>query len=159
MSWTFIIILSLLLFFFSQTAKFSGAVLQQDSPSPVSMAVEAEPGQEEEHENMKNFLTSSSLSAEQRGLRRSRAVRSKRLCDLSALSPFKLSVLSSPRWATKICHSSNQNHNQNQCLNSGTDDWTSLCVSACDYCHKTFFIDLSSVIMWSTLLSDIDTVT
>lgn len=61
----------------SQTEKFSGAVSQQDSPSPVSMATEAEPGQEEEHENMKSFLTSSSLSSEERGLRRSRAVRSK----------------------------------------------------------------------------------
>lgn len=39
-----------------------------DDPSPVSMAAE-----EEEHQTMKNFLT----SGEQQGLRRSRAVRSK----------------------------------------------------------------------------------
>jgi len=41
------------------------------------MAAEAGSDQEEEHENMKNLLISSSLSVEQRGLRRSRAVRSK----------------------------------------------------------------------------------
>uniref|UniRef100_A0A665WUY5 Formin homology 2 domain containing 1 n=1 Tax=Echeneis naucrates TaxID=173247 RepID=A0A665WUY5_ECHNA len=63
----------------TETEKFSGAVSRQDSPSPVSVAVEAEPGQEEEHENMKNLLisTNKSLSADPRGLRRSRAVRSK----------------------------------------------------------------------------------
>lgn len=63
--------------FFSQTEKFSGAVDHQDSISPVSMAAEAEPGHGE-HENMKNLLISSdSLSADPRSLRRSRAVRSK----------------------------------------------------------------------------------
>lgn len=73
----------------TETEKFSGAVPQQDDPSPVSMAAEAEPGQEEEHENMKNLLISSSnsLSAEQRGLRRSRAVRS-----LGRVSPSVISV-------------------------------------------------------------------
>uniref|UniRef100_A0A8P4GHI0 Formin homology 2 domain containing 1 n=1 Tax=Dicentrarchus labrax TaxID=13489 RepID=A0A8P4GHI0_DICLA len=72
----------------TETEKFSGAVPHQDSSAPISMAAEAEPGQEEEHENMKNLLISSSdsLSSEQRGLRRSRAVRSKTL----------LSTLSSP---------------------------------------------------------------
>lgn len=49
---------------------------QPDSLSPVSLATE--PGQEEEHQNMKTFLTSGpSLSVQQGGLRRSRAVRSK----------------------------------------------------------------------------------
>lgn len=68
---------------------------QPDSLSPVSMAADAEPGQEEEHENMKNFLTSSSsLGAEQRGLRRSRAVRSKMPSDRSALSPSRSPFLS-----------------------------------------------------------------
>lgn len=59
----------------SQTEKFSGAVptITQESPSPVSMATEAEPAQEE-HENMKNLLTAN----DDRGkLRRTRAVRSK----------------------------------------------------------------------------------
>lgn len=51
----------------TETEKFSGAVPHQDDPSPVSMAAE-----EEEHQTMKNFLT----SGEQQGLRRSRAVRS-----------------------------------------------------------------------------------
>uniref|UniRef100_A0A3B4TVH6 Formin homology 2 domain containing 1 n=1 Tax=Seriola dumerili TaxID=41447 RepID=A0A3B4TVH6_SERDU len=48
------------------------------SPGPCSPS-EAEPGQEEEHENMKNLLISSSnsLNTDTRGLRRSRAVRSK----------------------------------------------------------------------------------
>lgn len=73
------------LLFFSQTEKFSGAVPQPDSFSPVSMAAEPEPGLEEEHENMKNFLTSSSLSGEQQGLRRSRAVRSKKLSTLTKI--------------------------------------------------------------------------
>uniref|UniRef100_A0AAQ6A177 Formin homology 2 domain containing 1 n=1 Tax=Amphiprion ocellaris TaxID=80972 RepID=A0AAQ6A177_AMPOC len=58
----------------TETEKFSGAVPLQDNPSPVSVATEAEPGQEE-HENMKNLLISKNL--DQRGLRRSRAVRSK----------------------------------------------------------------------------------
>ncbi|KAM7405586.1 hypothetical protein PAMP_000024 [Pampus punctatissimus] len=75
----------------TETEKFSGAVPRQDSPSPVSMAAETESGQEEEHENMKNLLISSSssnsLSVEQRGLRRSRAVRS-----LGRVSPPQLSV-------------------------------------------------------------------
>lgn len=62
-----------------QTEKFSGAVSRPDSPSPVSMAAEADQDQEEEHENMKNLLISrsSTLNCDQRGLRRSRAVRSK----------------------------------------------------------------------------------
>uniref|UniRef100_A0A8D2ZMI1 Formin homology 2 domain containing 1 n=1 Tax=Scophthalmus maximus TaxID=52904 RepID=A0A8D2ZMI1_SCOMX len=63
----------------TETEKFSGAVSRPDSP--VSLAAEAEVGQEEEeqHENMKNLLISSDVgqSADQRGLRRSRAVRSK----------------------------------------------------------------------------------
>ncbi|XP_040920553.1 FH1/FH2 domain-containing protein 1 isoform X2 [Toxotes jaculatrix] len=73
----------------TETEKFSGAVPRQDSPSPVSLAAEAEPGQEEEHENMKNLLISnnSSLRAEQSGLRRSRAVRS-----LGRVSPSQMSV-------------------------------------------------------------------
>lgn len=62
----------------SQTEKFSGAVPQPDILSPVSLATETEPGQEAEHQNMKSFLTSGpSLSVQQGGLRRSRAVRSK----------------------------------------------------------------------------------
>uniref|UniRef100_A0A8P4KNG6 Formin homology 2 domain containing 1 n=1 Tax=Dicentrarchus labrax TaxID=13489 RepID=A0A8P4KNG6_DICLA len=44
----------------TETEKFSGAVPHQDSSAPISMAAEAEPGQEEEHENMKNLLISSS---------------------------------------------------------------------------------------------------
>lgn len=51
------------------------------------MAAEAEPGREEEHENMKNFLISNSLTAERAGLRRSRAVRS-----LGRVSPSQLLV-------------------------------------------------------------------
>uniref|UniRef100_A0A8P4GL94 Formin homology 2 domain containing 1 n=1 Tax=Dicentrarchus labrax TaxID=13489 RepID=A0A8P4GL94_DICLA len=43
----------------TETEKFSGAVPHQDSSAPISMAAEAEPGQEEEHENMKNLLISS----------------------------------------------------------------------------------------------------
>ncbi|XP_074523185.1 FH1/FH2 domain-containing protein 1 isoform X2 [Halichoeres trimaculatus] len=71
----------------TETEKFSGAVPQDDSPSPVSADVE--PGQEEEHENMKNLLISgrNSLTAEQGGLRRSRAVRS-----LGRVSPSQMSV-------------------------------------------------------------------
>lgn len=59
----------------SQTEKFSGAVptITQESPSPVSMATEAEPAQEE-HENMKNLLIANDDRCK---LRRSRAVRSK----------------------------------------------------------------------------------
>ncbi|KAM7424794.1 hypothetical protein PAMA_000921 [Pampus argenteus] len=74
----------------TETEKFSGAVPRQGSPSPVSMAAETKPGQEEEHENMKNLLisnSSNSLSVEQRGLRRSRAVRS-----LGRVSPPQLSI-------------------------------------------------------------------
>uniref|UniRef100_A0A8D3C2Y8 Formin homology 2 domain containing 1 n=1 Tax=Scophthalmus maximus TaxID=52904 RepID=A0A8D3C2Y8_SCOMX len=71
----------------TETEKFSGAVSRPDSP--VSLAAEAEVGQEEEeqHENMKNLLISSDVgqSADQRGLRRSRAVRSK-------VSPHQMSV-------------------------------------------------------------------
>lgn len=92
---------SLLLFLASsQTEKFSGAVPHQDSPSPVSTAAEAGPGQEEEHENMKNLLISSSnsLTADQRGLRRSRAVRSKTLVHLSTLS----SSLFTPLWLPAV---------------------------------------------------------
>uniref|UniRef100_A0A3Q4G6X6 Formin homology 2 domain containing 1 n=1 Tax=Neolamprologus brichardi TaxID=32507 RepID=A0A3Q4G6X6_NEOBR len=62
----------------TETEKFSGAVSHPDSPSPVSMAAEADQDQEE-HENMKNLLISrsSTLNCDQRGLRRSRAIRSK----------------------------------------------------------------------------------
>ncbi|XP_029942893.1 FH1/FH2 domain-containing protein 1, partial [Salarias fasciatus] len=56
----------------TETEKFSGAVPLQDGPSLASMATEVEPGQEEEHENMKNLLT----LADPRAPRRSRAVRS-----------------------------------------------------------------------------------
>lgn len=49
---------------------------QADSLSPVSLATDT--GQEEEHQTMKNLLTTGlSLSEPQGGLRRSRAVRSK----------------------------------------------------------------------------------
>ncbi|XP_037619125.1 FH1/FH2 domain-containing protein 3 isoform X1 [Sebastes umbrosus] len=69
----------------TETEKFSGAVSHEDSSSPVSMAA-PEAGQEEEHENMKNLLISSSLTAaDQRGLRRSRAVRS-----LGRVSPSQM---------------------------------------------------------------------
>ncbi|XP_028256959.1 FH1/FH2 domain-containing protein 3-like isoform X6 [Parambassis ranga] len=71
----------------TETEKFSGAVPRQDSPSPVTMAAEVGPDQEEEHENMKNLLISSNLSAEQRGPRRSRAVRS-----LGRVSPSQMSA-------------------------------------------------------------------
>ncbi|KAK2819849.1 hypothetical protein Q7C36_021495 [Tachysurus vachellii] len=58
----------------TETEKFSGAVpsITQESPSPVSMATEAEPAQEE-HENMKNLLIANDDRCK---LRRSRAVRS-----------------------------------------------------------------------------------
>uniref|UniRef100_A0A8C3G6M1 Formin homology 2 domain containing 1 n=1 Tax=Cyclopterus lumpus TaxID=8103 RepID=A0A8C3G6M1_CYCLU len=61
----------------TETEKFSGAVPDEDGSSPIS--AEAEPGQEEEHENMKNLLisTNSGLTVDHRGPRRSRAVRSK----------------------------------------------------------------------------------
>ncbi|XP_054869460.1 FH1/FH2 domain-containing protein 1 isoform X5 [Amphiprion ocellaris] len=68
----------------TETEKFSGAVPLQDNPSPVSVATEAEPGQEE-HENMKNLLISKNL--DQRGLRRSRAVRS-----LGRVSPSQMAA-------------------------------------------------------------------
>ncbi|XP_031697964.1 FH1/FH2 domain-containing protein 1-like [Anarrhichthys ocellatus] len=69
----------------TETEKFSGAVPQEDDSSPISP--EAEPGQEE-HENMKNLLISTdSLTVDQRGLRRSRAVRS-----LGSLSPSQMFV-------------------------------------------------------------------
>ncbi|XP_047667718.1 FH1/FH2 domain-containing protein 1 isoform X4 [Tachysurus fulvidraco] len=57
----------------TETEKFSGAVpsITQESPSPVSMATEVEPAQEE-HENMKNLLIASDGRC---NLRRSRAVR------------------------------------------------------------------------------------
>ncbi|XP_059210690.1 FH1/FH2 domain-containing protein 1 isoform X2 [Centropristis striata] len=71
----------------TETEKFSGAVPAEDTPSPVSLAVEAEPGQEEEHENMKNLLISSSLTDQRPGLRRSRAVRS-----MGRVSPSQLSA-------------------------------------------------------------------
>ncbi|KAK3528051.1 hypothetical protein QTP86_017092 [Hemibagrus guttatus] len=58
----------------TETEKFSGAVpsIAQESPSPVSMATEAEPAQEE-HENMKNLLIANNDHCK---LRRTRAVRS-----------------------------------------------------------------------------------
>lgn len=59
----------------TDTEKFSGAV--PESPSLVSTAAEAEPAQQEEHENMKNLLISDrsdSLSVGH-GLRRSRGIR------------------------------------------------------------------------------------
>ncbi|KAM4603118.1 FH1/FH2 domain-containing protein 1 [Polymixia lowei] len=59
----------------TETEKFSGAVPSQDGASPVSMAVETEPGQEEEHENMKNLLIGSNLE-KPRTLGRSRGLRS-----------------------------------------------------------------------------------
>ncbi|XP_051795720.1 FH1/FH2 domain-containing protein 1 isoform X2 [Acanthochromis polyacanthus] len=68
----------------TETEKFSGAVPLQDEPSPVSMATEAEPGQEE-HENMKNLLISENM--DQRGLRRSRAIRS-----LGRVSPSQMAA-------------------------------------------------------------------
>nr|XP_020481555.1 FH1/FH2 domain-containing protein 1-like [Labrus bergylta] len=73
----------------TETEKFSGAVPQDDSHSPVSMAADGEPGQEEEHENMKNLLisTSNSLSAEQGGMRRSRGFRSH-----GSVSPSQISA-------------------------------------------------------------------
>uniref|UniRef100_A0A8C3A9N4 Formin homology 2 domain containing 1 n=1 Tax=Cyclopterus lumpus TaxID=8103 RepID=A0A8C3A9N4_CYCLU len=54
----------------TETEKFSGAVPDEDGSSPIS--AEAEPGQEEEHENMKNLLisTNSGLTVDHRGPRR-----------------------------------------------------------------------------------------
>ncbi|KAM8875985.1 FH1/FH2 domain-containing protein 1 isoform 1-T1 [Synchiropus picturatus] len=67
----------------TETEKFSGAVSPLDAPSPVSLAAEEEPGQEEEHENMRNMLTSQSP----RVPRRSRAIRS-----LGRVSPSQMAV-------------------------------------------------------------------
>ncbi|XP_034414743.1 FH1/FH2 domain-containing protein 1 isoform X3 [Cyclopterus lumpus] len=69
----------------TETEKFSGAVPDEDGSSPIS--AEAEPGQEEEHENMKNLLisTNSGLTVDHRGPRRSRAVRS-----LGRVSPSQM---------------------------------------------------------------------
>ncbi|KAM9816808.1 FH1/FH2 domain-containing protein 1 [Neosynchiropus ocellatus] len=67
----------------TETEKFSGAVPPLDAPSPVSLAAEEEPGQEEEHENMRNMLTSQSP----RVPRRSRAIRS-----LGRVSPSQMAV-------------------------------------------------------------------
>ncbi|TSP90503.1 FH1/FH2 domain-containing protein 3 [Bagarius yarrelli] len=57
----------------TETEKFSGAVpsITQESPSPVALATETEPAQEE-HENMKNLLIANDDRCK---LRRSRAVR------------------------------------------------------------------------------------
>ncbi|KAM3877450.1 FH1/FH2 domain-containing protein 1 [Diretmus argenteus] len=71
----------------TETEKFSGAVPPHDGSSPVSMAAEAEPNQEEEHENMKNLLISNNVATEPQNLRRSRAFRS-----LGAVSPSQLTV-------------------------------------------------------------------
>ncbi|XP_067348275.1 FH1/FH2 domain-containing protein 1 isoform X3 [Channa argus] len=71
----------------TETEKFSAAVPPQDSPSPVSTMSEVDTGQEEEHENMKNLLISSTLTVDQRGLRRSRGIRS-----LGRVSPSPMSV-------------------------------------------------------------------
>ncbi|XP_060767474.1 FH1/FH2 domain-containing protein 1 isoform X3 [Neoarius graeffei] len=81
----------------TETEKFSGAVpsITQESPSPVSMATEAEPAQEE-HENMKNLLTAN----DDRGkLRRSRAIRNSAGVP-SAMAPGKEDSASSPDDAT-----------------------------------------------------------
>nr|XP_057944362.1 FH1/FH2 domain-containing protein 1 [Doryrhamphus excisus] len=67
----------------TETEKFSGAVPPSDSPAPM----EADPSMEAEHESMTHLLTSSVLNQEQRGVRRSRAVRS-----LGRLSPSPMSV-------------------------------------------------------------------
>lgn len=62
-----------------------------------------EPAQEEEHENMKNLLISTSSSlTDPRGLRRSRAVRSK--THLSTLSSHQGSVV------TMVTHKNVQHH-------------------------------------------------
>uniref|UniRef100_A0A668A2C4 Formin homology 2 domain containing 1 n=1 Tax=Myripristis murdjan TaxID=586833 RepID=A0A668A2C4_9TELE len=74
----------------TETEKFSGAVPPLDSSSPVCMAADFEPGQEEEHENMRNLLISNSnnnMATEHQGLRRSRAVRS-----LGRASPSHMSL-------------------------------------------------------------------
>ncbi|CAB1338794.1 unnamed protein product, partial [Coregonus sp. 'balchen'] len=60
----------------TETEKFSGAVSpqSQDSPSPVSRPADSEPAQEE-HENMKNMLITSSSTDHQGNLRRNRGYR------------------------------------------------------------------------------------
>uniref|UniRef100_A0A8C5EBB9 FH1/FH2 domain-containing protein 1-like n=1 Tax=Gouania willdenowi TaxID=441366 RepID=A0A8C5EBB9_GOUWI len=70
----------------TETEKFSGAVSLPHCSSLISMATEAEPGQEEEHENMKNLLISS-INADTKSLRRTRAVRS-----LGRVAPPHLTV-------------------------------------------------------------------
>ncbi|XP_077942219.1 FH1/FH2 domain-containing protein 1 isoform X5 [Gasterosteus aculeatus] len=68
----------------TETEKFSGAVPGEDGSSPVSG--EAGPCQEEEHENMKNLLISTDhLMIDQKGMRRSRVVRS-----LGRVSPSQM---------------------------------------------------------------------
>ncbi|XP_068446833.1 FH1/FH2 domain-containing protein 1 [Clinocottus analis] len=62
----------------TETERFSAAVPDEDGSSPIS--AEVEPGQEEEHENMKNLLT-----LDQRGPRRTRASRS-----LGRVSPSQM---------------------------------------------------------------------
>lgn len=87
--------------------KFSAAMPDLDTPSLVSMASEAEPEQQEEHENMKNLLisSSSSLSADTRGLRRSRAVRSKKqaaaLGSDRSTAVLRSSVAAASKWMIK----------------------------------------------------------
>ncbi|XP_047436931.1 FH1/FH2 domain-containing protein 1 isoform X2 [Mugil cephalus] len=87
----------------TETEKFSGAVPHQENPVPVSMAaeMEAEPDQEEEHENMKNLLISDSrLSLDTRGLRRSRGIRSTGRLSLAQTSAAKDDGISSQDDAT-----------------------------------------------------------
>ncbi|XP_054626553.1 FH1/FH2 domain-containing protein 1 isoform X2 [Dunckerocampus dactyliophorus] len=67
----------------TETEKFSGAV----PPSDSHATMEVEPSVEVEHESMTHMLTSGILSEEQRGVRRSRAVRS-----LGRLSPSPMST-------------------------------------------------------------------
>ncbi|XP_061613130.1 FH1/FH2 domain-containing protein 1 isoform X3 [Phyllopteryx taeniolatus] len=55
----------------TETEKFSGAVSRCDSPAPVSVALDAEPEQEAEHQQMTQMLTE-----DQRAPRRSRTTRS-----------------------------------------------------------------------------------
>ncbi|XP_026234885.1 FH1/FH2 domain-containing protein 1 isoform X3 [Anabas testudineus] len=86
----------------TETEKFSGAASPEDSPAPVSSPSEVAAGQEEEHENMKNLLISSSsgLTVDDRGLRRSRAVRSLGRVSPSAVSVAKEDGTNSPDDAT-----------------------------------------------------------
>ncbi|XP_045065935.1 FH1/FH2 domain-containing protein 3-like [Coregonus clupeaformis] len=72
----------------TETEKFSGAVSpqSQDSPSPVSRPADPEPAQEE-HENMKNMLITSSSTDHQGNLRRNRGYRS-----LGRVSACQMSV-------------------------------------------------------------------